>query len=411
MIQLAKAADSAESDVIMNFEPSSMQKAREQDYDSLDGTSQSWGSRPRNRLILGVIAGVIVVGALLVYRMQPAAKAAAPAPALSTVTVISAARTPINRVVTATGSLAARREMPVGAVGEGGLVTRVLVEPGDWVRAGQVLATIERSVQAAQNSASAAQISVAEANARIAQSELERAQALVSRGFISKADVDRKQATRDAAAAQVNVARAQLRQSTALSGRLDIRAPAAGLVLTRTVEAGQVVGAGTGVLFRIARGGEIEMKALLAESDIAQLKTGDRADVTPVGSKQSFAGQVWQIAPVIDPQSRQGTARIALPYNTALRPGGFATASLSFGTIDAPLLPDSAVLSSDTGSYVYIIDKDNKVVKRPVTVADVSEAGVAIGAGLDGSEHVVASAAAFLNPGQKVQPVLAPRAQ
>ena len=171
------------------------------------------------------------------------------------------------------------------------------------------------------------------------------------------------------------------------------------------------MGAGTGVLFRIARDGEIEMKALLAESDIAQLKLGDHADITPVGSKQSFGGKVWQIAPVIDPQSRQGTARIALPYNTALRPGGFATASLSFGTIDAPLLPDSAVLSGDKGSYVYIIDSANKVVKRPVTVVDVSEAGVAIGAGLDGSERVVMSAGAFLNPGQKVQPILAARPQ
>lgn len=391
----------------MNFESTITPKSQE--YAADDRMVAGQGSPRRTQMIVGVVAAALIVIGTLFYMMQPATKTTATAPALPTVTVISAQRTPINRVVTATGSLAAKREMPVGAVGEGGMVTRVLVEPGDWVHAGQVLATIERSVQTAQTNASAAQISVAQANARIAQSELERAQALVSRGFISKADVDRKLATRDAAVAQVDVARAQLRQSAALGGRLDIRAPAAGLVLTRSVEAGQVVGAGTGVLFRIAREGEIEMKALLAEADIAQLKLGDRANVTPVGSKQSFTGSVWQIAPVIDPQSRQGTARIALPYNTALRPGGFATASLSFGTIDAPLLPDSAVLSSESGSYVYILDKDNKVVKRPVTVADVSEAGVAIGAGLDGSERVVMSAGAFLNPGQKVQPVLAAR--
>ncbi len=361
-------------------------------------------------IVGGLVVAALLIGALLFYNTK-AAPAAAPVVAAPNVTVMVANRAPITRVVTATGTLAARREMPVGAVGEGGMVTRVLVEPGDWVRAGQVLATIERSVQNAQANASAAQINVAQANARIAQSELERAQALVSRGFISKADVDRKTATRDAAAAQVGVARAQSRQQSALTGRLDIRAPAGGLILTRNVEPGQVVSGGTGVLFRIARDGEMEMKALLAEADIAQLSPHAHADVTPVGSQTSFGGAVWQISPTIDAQSRQGTARIALAYNTALRPGGFATARLTFGTIDAPLLPQSAVLAADGGSYVYIIDSTNKAVKRSVTVADVSADGVAIGSGLDGSERVVVSAGAFLNPGQKVQPVFAARAQ
>src|SRR5690606_21030620 len=129
---------------------------------------------------------------------------------------------------------------------------------------------------------------------------------LVDRGFISQADVDRLTATRDAAVARVRVAEAQYRERLARNAQLNIVAPAAGLVLERNVEPGQTVGAGTGVLFSIARGGEMELLAELGESDLAQVSAGVRAEVTPVGTDQTFVGQVWQVAPVIDQQDRQG---------------------------------------------------------------------------------------------------------
>src|SRR3546814_3619427 len=90
------------------------------------------------------------------------------------VTVISPGRSTVSNTVSATGSLAARVEMPVGVVGEGGAVTRVLVQPGDWVRAGQVLATVERSVQTEQIRSLAAQVEVARADAKLAQAQLDR---------------------------------------------------------------------------------------------------------------------------------------------------------------------------------------------------------------------------------------------
>src|SRR3546814_3579892 len=101
----------------------------------------------------------------------------------------------VQTAIAANGSSAARRERPVGVVGEGGQVVSVLVEPGQWVRAGQALAVIDRTVQTQQAASLAASIRVAQADADLAQSELERAEALVSRGFISKADMDRKRAT------------------------------------------------------------------------------------------------------------------------------------------------------------------------------------------------------------------------
>ena len=272
------------------------------------------------------------------------------------------------------------------------------------MQAGQVLATIDRRVQAQQANSLAASISVSEADARIAQSNLDRALQLVSRGFISKADVESKTAIRDAARARVNVARAQLAQAQASTSRLDIRAPAAGLVLERKVEPGQVVSGGSGVLFRMAKGGELEMLAKLGEADLARLGVGQRATVTPVGGAAQFSGQIWQMPAVIDPQSRQGVARIALPYDKALRPGGFAAARIISGAADVPLLPESAVLNDAKGSYVLIVGANNKVERRDVTVGDVGDSGIPIMAGLSGMEAVVLSAGAFLNPGETIIP-------
>ena len=130
--------------------------------------------------------------------------------------------------------------------------------------------------------------------------------------------------------------------------------------------------------------------------------------MTPVGTVLRIAGRIWQISPVIDPNTRQGMVRIALPYDSALRPGGFAAASIGGGVGDVPLLPESAVLSDQKGNYVYLVGQDDKVIRRDVKVGDVDDRGVTVVSGLTGNERVVASAGAFLNAGDKVKPQAAP---
>jgi HlyD family secretion protein len=242
------------------------------------------------------------------------------------------------------------------------------------------------------------------ADAALAQNNYDRAVSLQGRGFVSKAEIDAKKAARDAAYAQVRVAQARLAASREELGRLNVTAPASGLILARSVEVGQIVSPGSGALFRLAEGGQMEMQAQLSQQDLALIRVGMAAEVTPVGAGRSFAGTVWQVAPSIDPQSRLGAVRIQVPYDPIIRPGGFAEAKITAGTMTAPMLPQSAVLSDDKGNYVYIINQKNEVERRPIKIGTVGDSGVTIAVGLSGNEAVVLSAGPFLNPGQKVKP-------
>jgi len=373
------------------------------------------GSRRRRRMVIvGALAALVlfVVG-LGILTSQRSSSNGTPAGGgaggagtgqIPSVTVVVPGRSQVGKLVTASGPLGARRDQPVGIAGQGGRVISVLVDAGSWVRAGQTLAVIDRSVQAQQAAQQAAQIEAARAQAALAQSDYDRAIALQGRGFISKAEIDAKKAARDAANAQVRVAQAQLAETRAQIGQLDVRAPTAGLVLARNVELGQIVSPGSGALFRLAEAGEMEMRAQLAQQDLSNVHVGMPAQVTPVGSSVSIVGHVWQVAPTIDPQSRLGEVRIAVPYSPAMRPGGYAQASITAGTTTAPVLPQSAVLSDDKGNYVYIINARNEVERRNIQIGTVNENGVTVSSGLSGNEAVVLSAGPFLNPGQKVKP-------
>jgi RND family efflux transporter MFP subunit len=369
-------------------------------------------NRDRNQRrvrIAAIIVAILIIAGAAYYFFGSGSTApvdADKAGQAQTVTVVAPGRDSVERAINATGTLAARREIPVGVVGEGGRVLQVYVDAGDWVTQGEVLVSVDRSVQTQQAAALEAQIGVARADLQLAQNELDRAAQLVERGFVSKADVDRKTATRDAARARVSVANAQLAETRARNARLDVRAPVSGYVLERNVETGQTVSAGSGILFRIAKDGQLELQAKLSEDDLAQIAVGIPASVTPVGVDRVFEGNIWQISPMIDAQSRQGLARVALPFDKALRPGGFASVEIKSGAMTAPVLPESAVQTGREGSFVYIVGKNNKVQQRLVKLGPVTANGLIIEEGLDGTERVVLYAGGFLNPDETINPKL-----
>ncbi|WP_170002194.1 efflux RND transporter periplasmic adaptor subunit [Pseudopontixanthobacter vadosimaris] len=369
-----------------------------------DGDVAVAKKRARKRWVIFAIIAALVLAAVAYFLMAGEEEVAPEVEQVPVVSVVSPGNATIEGSISATGTLAARRTLPVGVAGEGGRVVAVPVDAGDWVSEGQTLAIIDRSVQNQQAAGASAQVQVAQADADLAQSNLDRALQLVERGFISKADVDRLTATRDAAVARVRVARAQAAELRARNERLNVTAPASGLVLERNVEPGQIVGAGSGALFVIARGGEMELMARVGEDDLSRLSVGASAQVTPVGSEQTLTGQIWQLAPTIDEQTRQGTARIALSYDPALRPGGFASAVINSGTVVAPVLPESAILSDEQGSYVLIVGEGNRLVRRAVTTGSVTGQGITVTGGLSGRERIVLRAGGFYSEGDVIDP-------
>jgi RND family efflux transporter MFP subunit len=365
-----------------------------------------WLSRlPLNRLALAGLVLAALAGFVwfLVNRANERGPVAPPSgpPAVS---VMVPGLVSVSERVEVTGTVQPKRDMPVGVVGEGGAISAIRAEAGQYVRAGQVLAEIDAGVQRAQLAQLQASVEQARADARLAQAELDRALKLVDRGFISQADIDRRTATRDSALARVRVADAQVREMQERIARLSIRAPEAGLVLERNVEPGQVVSPASGALFRVAAGGALELRGEVAEQDLAALRVGEPASVTLSGRVEPVSGSIWLLEPVVDPQRRLGTARIALARDPDVRVGGFATAAIVSGTAMRPRVPQSAVLADPAGSYVLVVGTDNKVARRDVKVAGVSRDGVAIREGLEGTERVVVSAGAFLRVGETVAP-------
>ncbi|MCS6946095.1 MAG: efflux RND transporter periplasmic adaptor subunit, partial [Steroidobacteraceae bacterium] len=243
----------------------------------------------------------------------------------------------------------------------------------------------------------------ARTSADLAAADYRRAQGVAATGALSAEEIERRRAQAANAAARVKVAAAQLAEARARLGRSEIRAPADGIVLTRNAEVGQTASAGGEPLFRLGRGAEIEMRGRVPEQDLALLQVGQPAAVRVTGIDEPVTGKVHLLGAVIDPVTRLGTVRIELPRDARLRPGAFARAEILVRSERKPVLPQTAILTDPDGNYVLIVDADNRVQRRAVEVSGMRNDGVVIAEGLQGSERVVATAAAFLRIGEKIR--------
>ncbi len=373
----------------------------------MDGTPriETPVEQQRVRLVAIAIGAALVAGvAVILWRSFGNAPAAVDEQATRPlVTVVVPGTTVIERRVSVTGTIAARRDLPIGADSETGRIAAVLVEAGDRVRRGQVLARLDTATLVPEVARLEASLEQARAEADLAEAEFGRAAAVSAAGALSREEIERRRAAAVTAKARVRVAEAQLAESRARLARSEIRAPAAGLVLERSAEVGQIAGPGGGVLFRLADGGQVELRGQVAEQDLARLAAGQSASVTLTGIATPFAGTVRLVGAVIDPASRLGEVRIALDPDPQLRPGAFARGEIAVGTDTRPVVPQTAVLSDAKGVHVIVIGADERAERRAVRISGTTPAGVVIGEGLSGTERVVAMAGAFLRPGEQVR--------
>lgn len=362
--------------------------------------------RGRWKWTAGAIAALLLI-ALLAWRLM--AGGAKPHDTLAEhsgiplVTVIVPGLQAVTSSVSFTGAIAARYDMPIGNEGDTGRIVGVYVEAGDHVKRGQLLARIDDSVIVQQVNRLSATLEQARAQAALSAAEYGRAQGVEAAGALSAEEIEKRRATSVTDAANVKVVAAQLAEAEARLARTRISAPVEGTVLTRKAEVGQIANPGGEALLRVASGGEVEMRGQIAEQDLALVKTGQAATVYLTGLARTFTGQVRLLGAIIDPATRLGDIRIQLKPDPALRPGAFARAVVTVEKSQRPVLPQTAVLADAGGTYVLVVNAGNRVERRTVSVANTNDAGVVIGAGLSGSERVVATAAGFLRDGEPVK--------
>jgi HlyD family secretion protein len=367
----------------------------------------SWFSA-RRAIWLGAIVAAILVTALAARLIHTLAakhtvsnKLGIPA-----VSVTEVGRSHLPTTVSIIGTIAARYDTPIGVEGDGGRVAAIYVEAGDRVKRGQVLARLDVSVLQPQVANLQASLELARAEADLAAAEYHRAVAVGASGALSAEETERRRSSAVTAAAKVKVAAAQLAEAQARLARAEVRAPADGVILTRTVEVGQTATPGGGALFRMAEGGEVELRGQVAEQDLPLLRVGQQVDVRLTGSSQVYSGSVRLLGAVIDPQTRLGMVRVTLRPDPNLRPGAFARAEVTVSNAERIVLPQTAVLTDDKGSYVLIVNAQKKVERRAVRVTGIVANGVTIAEGLSDKDQVVATAGAFLQEGELVNPVL-----
>ncbi|MGA7541154.1 MAG: efflux RND transporter periplasmic adaptor subunit [Steroidobacteraceae bacterium] len=362
---------------------------------------------PRRKWLLGAAAVVVAVavGAAVWMSRASAPKTIVPLVDRSSIPLVSVMRPGVQPVATEvafTGTIQARHELPIGNSGDTGRIVAVYVQVGDHVKRGQLLARLDDSVLAPQVAQLTAALEQARAQAALSAAEYKRGVAVGPSGGLSAQDIEKLQAGSLMDAANIKVVAAQLAVMRAKLALTRIVAPVDGVVLTRNAEVGQIAASGGPALFDIEDAGQVEMIGQVAEQDMADLKVGQAAGVSMIGYSQPFQGHIWLLGAVIDPQTRLGEVRIALAPNPALRPGAFARASVTLARAERPVLPQTAVMADNSGSYVYVVGRGDEVQRRAVAVGSVVPTGVVIARGLSGREQVITMDGGFLHSGERV---------
>ena len=312
--------------------------------------------------------------------------------ALKVATVVLEPR-PIERHYTTSGTLRALRSANLVAT-QPALVEAILVEEGDKVKDGEVLARLDgRSV--------ALQASQAKLQLGNLERELERLQS-VQGGAISKEEIDKQRYL-------VDEARAALKLSKHQVGLTAVRAPFPGTITARLVDVGVLAGTAT-QLFSIADLSVLDLDLHLPERDAATVKLDAEVELTLVDGAK-FTAKVVRRAPIVD--AATGTVKLTVratefPPNAA--PGAFTRAKVLVDARPAaPSLPRSAVFEVEGKPHVYVIE-DGKAHRRPVELGLVGTDIVEVAGGLTAGEQVVAEGSSGITEGMPLEPANKPSA-
>lgn len=324
------------------------------------------------------------------------------------VQVVEVALRPIDADKTFVGVIRARREIDL-SFRVGGKLAQRLVEVGDRVKAGDVIAKLDPKDLELQLESAEAEFAAATANLNQTSAEDSRYRTLTQRGFASNADLDRKSVAKEEAVGRLERAKRSLDLARNQHDYANLLADADGVVISTSAEPGQVLVSGQTVV-RIARLDEKEAVVALPETALAAARS-DTATVTLWAEPgRAYKARLRELSPQADATSRTYAARFALQdADDTVALGMTATVALHpRDQVDVARLPLSAVFDKGLGPRVYVVDAKTKTLAdRPVEVAGYTADSVLVAAGLNAGESVVAMGVQTLEPGRTVRTVAA----
>jgi HlyD family secretion protein len=323
------------------------------------------------------------------------------AKAALTVTAVQPKNSSLALNLAANGNVAAWQEASIGAEANGLRLTQVLVNVGDTVKKGQLLATFAGDAVRADVAQAKASLLEAQANAVEAASNAERARSLQNTGALSAQQINQYLTGEKTAAARVQAAQATLNAQGVRNQNTQVRAPDNGVISARGATVGAVVGAGA-ELFRMIRGGRLEWRAEVTSNEIASIKPGSKATVV-AASGALVEGTVRTIAPTVDASTRNALVYVDLPSNAGVKAGMFAKGEFALGVADAMTLPQQALVLRDGFTYAMRVEPNNKVVQVKLETGRRAGDSVEIKQGAKTSDRFVASGAGFLADGDTVK--------
>jgi RND family efflux transporter MFP subunit len=357
---------------------------------------------------LAIILPIALVVILRSGKHEDKKEVAAAKPALTITTVQpSTMRLPIR--LRANGNIAAWQEAIIGSESNGLQLTDVRANIGDVVKRGQVLAVFSQASTQADVAQARANLMEAEASAAEARNNAERARTLQNTGALSTQQINQYLTAEQTAAAKVEAARAMLAVQQVRFGQTRVLAPDNGVISSRSATVGAVVGAGT-ELFRLIRQGRLEWRAEVTGAELGRISVGTTALITAPNGTQ-VKGKVRMIAPTVDPQTRYALVYVdlqpAAKNMVPARAGMFANGEFEMGTSDALTVPQQAVVIRDGFSYVFVLNRDNRVVQTRIQAGRRIGDHIEVLSGLASNAVLAGSGAGFLNDGDLVSVVQA----
>ncbi|MEZ2332021.1 efflux RND transporter periplasmic adaptor subunit [Mesorhizobium sp. RCC_202] len=348
------------------------------------------------------VAGLIVAALALAACSQE--KAAPVAEIIRPVKVVEIGEAQTTRQLDYSGSVRARVEMNLG-FRVAGKVTERLVDIGQHVNAGDVLARIDPTDYALSVKSAQASLDAAERQVEIVDIAKKRAEQLYAKNFAPKSQLDQATLTYDQAVATRDAARSTLAQAQNQVQYADLKATKDGIVTTVAADVGQVVAAGTPVM-TVAVDGEKEVLIAVPEMDIAGFRPGKEVKASFWSDDAlTLAGKVREVAGSADAQSRTFAVRVSLPSDPRVLLG--MTANVA-ATVDSKAqlvsVPLTAMAQKDGKQIVWTVDRASDTVHpRAIKVANFTADGVAVADGLKQGDVVVAAGTQFMTENLKVK--------